>query len=59
MSRTLKNGVNSTNSKEGGGRKVEDYRGVTVMTVVYKIYAEVLRKRLEEEVEKGRMIPHN
>ena len=33
--------------KKGGGRKVEDYRGITLMPVSYKIYVEVLRKREE------------
>ena len=34
--------------QKGEGVKVEEYRGITLMPVVYKIYAEVLRRRLEE-----------
>lgn len=36
---------------------MEKYRGVTLMPVRYKVYAEVVRKRLEEMVE--RLGPHN
>ncbi|XP_043464490.1 uncharacterized protein LOC122499949 [Leptopilina heterotoma] len=45
--------------KKGEGGKVEDYRGVTLMPVGYKVYAEVVRKRLEEVVERMGLIPHN
>ena len=45
--------------KKGGGRKVEDYRGITLMPVSYKIYVNVLRKRLEVQVEEKGSIPHN
>lgn len=43
--------------KRGQGDRVEDYRGVTIMPTLYKIYAAVLEERLREEVECGRMLP--
>ena len=45
--------------KKGEGRTVEEYRGVTLMTSLYKIYTTILTRRLEEEVEEKRMIPQN
>lgn len=45
--------------KKGEGEKIEEYRGITLMPVSYKVYAEVLRKRLEKEVEEKGGIPHN
>lgn len=38
---------------------MEDYRGVTIMTTLYKIYAGVLANKLREEVEREGMIPPN
>lgn len=44
--------------KKGNGRKVEDYRGVTLMPTLYKVYVGVLTERLKEEIEeKGMMSP--
>ncbi|XP_043475941.1 uncharacterized protein LOC122507345 [Leptopilina heterotoma] len=40
-------------------KKLEDYREITLMPVSYKAYAEVLRSRLEKEVERNGEIPHN
>lgn len=45
--------------KKGVGKSVEEYRGITLMPIGYKVYAEVLRGRLEKEVEKTGGIPHN
>lgn len=45
--------------KSGEGKKVEEYRGVTLMPTMYKIYAKVLSARIEEEMESKKMIPHN
>jgi len=45
--------------KKGEGRKVEEYRGVTIMTTLYKIYAGILEEKLREETESKRMIPQN
>lgn len=43
--------------KRGRGERVEEHRGITIMSTIYKIYASVLAERLREE-EKG-MIPPN
>jgi len=45
--------------KQGEGEKVEEYRGVTLMPTLYKIYAMILGERLEREVEEGDRILHN
>lgn len=45
--------------KRGDGKKVEEYIGMTFISVGYKIYAEILRNRLEGQVEEKRSIPHN
>lgn len=38
--------------KKGKRNEVENYRGITLMDTGYKIYAEVLRKRLEDEIKR-------
>jgi len=43
--------------KKGEGEKVENYRGVTVMAALYKIYVSVLEERLREEVEDKEIVP--
>jgi len=43
--------------KKGQGRLVEDYRGVTVMPTLYKIYTTALAERLREEVEGREILP--
>lgn len=35
------------------------YRGVTLMTTLYKIYASALVEKLREEDEQKAVIPHN
>jgi len=45
--------------KKGEGRKVEEYRGVTLMTTLYKIYLMVLAGRLKTECEEKEVIPQN
>ena len=42
--------------KKGDVDEVKNYRGVTLMDVDYKIYAEILRKKLEDEVEGKELI---
>ena len=37
--------------KKGERKEVENYRGITLMDMGYKIYAEIVRKRLEMELE--------
>lgn len=45
--------------KKGEGEKVEDYRGITIMTASYKVYVSILAERLRAEIESKQMIPHN
>ena len=45
--------------EKGEGRTVEEYRGVTLMPALYKIYTTILARRLKEEVEEKRMIRHD
>lgn len=44
--------------KKGDQEKVEN-TGISLLCTVYKIYAEVLRRRLEEEVEEKKLIPES
>lgn len=37
--------------KKGEGKRVEDYRKVSIMSSVHKVYAMVLTERLSEEME--------
>ena len=43
--------------KKGAGKRVEDYRGVTLTQTAYKVYASVLAERLREEVEGKKLLP--
>lgn len=45
--------------KCGEEKKVEEYRGVTLMPSLYKTYVTVLAGMLEEEMERKNMIPQN
>lgn len=45
--------------KKGDCEKTENYRGISLLCTAYKIYAEVLRGRLEKEVEEKKMLPEN
>ena len=45
--------------KKGDGVGVEEYRGVTVMPTLYKVYASVLAERLVVEMEEGGMVQEN
>ena len=51
--------ANCANSEEGERRAVEEYRGVTLMPSLYKIYTTILARRLEDKVEEKVMIPQN
>ncbi|XP_039303552.1 DNA ligase 1-like [Solenopsis invicta] len=54
-----KKSVIVTIQKKGDTEKAENYRGVALLCTVYKVYAEVIKKRLEKEVEKRELIPEN
>jgi len=45
--------------KKGKGVKIEEYRGITIMSSLYKVYTAVLAGRLREEVEGKSLIPPN
>lgn len=45
--------------KKGEGKKVEDYRRVSITPTLYKVYAIVLVERLKREVEGKKVVPHN
>ncbi|XP_076243355.1 uncharacterized protein LOC143184778 [Calliopsis andreniformis] len=45
--------------KKEDGKRVEDFRGVTLMDTAYKVYAEVLEGRLKKEIDERRIIPEN
>lgn len=38
---------------------MEDYRGVSLTSTLYKLYASVLADRLREEIEEKNLIPQN
>ena len=54
-----KEGVIISIVKKGEGGKVGEYRGVTLMPTLYKVYTMVLANRLEKEVEEKRIVPPN
>ncbi|XP_072761238.1 uncharacterized protein [Anoplolepis gracilipes] len=45
--------------KKREGKGVGDYRGVTLMPTLYKVYAAILAERLREEVEVKGIVPPN
>lgn len=45
--------------KRREGEVVSDYRGVTLMPTLYKVYAVVLAERIRRIVEEERLISHN
>lgn len=45
--------------KKGDPEEMENYRGISLLCTAYKIYAEILRARLEEESHKGKWIPES
>lgn len=59
LARRVERGGDYTWVKKGEGRKVEEYREVTLMTVLYKIYMMVLAERVRKECEGKGMIPQN
>lgn len=47
------------NKKKGDGSRVEDYRGITIMQTAYKIYVEILERRLKAELEGKGLLPES
>lgn len=45
--------------KKGDQEKMENYRGISLLCTAYKIYAELLRQRLEEEIERKELLPES
>jgi len=45
--------------KKGKREKIRNYRGISVLCLAYKIYADVLRNRLEKEIEVKELISEN
>lgn len=45
--------------KKKEGEKVMDYREVTLMATLYKVYATVLAERLREDLDEKEIIPQN
>jgi len=45
--------------KKGKEEKIEEYRGITIMSSLYKVYVAVLAGRIKEEVEGKRLIRPN
>lgn len=45
--------------KKWYGERVENYRGVTLMSSLHKVYATTLADRLREDVEKKGILPGN
>lgn len=45
--------------KKGEGDRFEEYRGITLLSSAYKVHAMILVERLNEEIERGGIIPSN
>lgn len=45
--------------KKGNQDKAENYRGISLLCSAYKIYAEVLRNRLEKKTEDRNLLPES
>lgn len=43
--------------KKGDQEKEENYRGISLLSTAYKVYAEILRNRLEREVDRLNLLP--
>ncbi|XP_077255453.1 uncharacterized protein LOC143893678 [Temnothorax americanus] len=54
-----KEGIIAPIVKKGEGKRAEEYRGVTIMPSLYKVYTAILAERIREEIEGKRMVPHN
>lgn len=54
-----KEGIIISIVKKGDEKKKSDYRVVTLMPTLYKVYMMILVKKIEEEIENKRIVPHN
>lgn len=45
--------------KKENVEKAGNYRGISLLCIAYKIYAEVIRNRIEKEVEEKCTVPEN
>lgn len=43
--------------KKGVADRVENYRGVTLMSTLSKVYTDILTERLKKEIEEKDMVP--
>jgi len=55
----LKGGSGGASVEKKRGGRLEDFRGITIMPAVYKIYAAILAERLRKKVEEKGIIPRN
>lgn len=46
-------------TKKGAETEASDYRGVTLVSTLYKVYPRVLAERLREKIEEKGIIPEN
>lgn len=53
----LKEGIIVPIVKKEEGDKVTDYRGMTLLTMIYKIYVAILAERIKEDTEVKGLIP--
>lgn len=59
MARDVQGEDNSADEEERAGEVVENYRGVTIMPALYKIYAVVLTERIKEDMKEKEVLPPN
>lgn len=45
--------------KRGEPEEVGNYRGISLLYTVYKVYVEILKSRLEEVVEMKKLVPES
>lgn len=59
MAREMEGGGIVPIRKKGEGVRAEEYRGVTLMPAIYKVYVTVLAERLRSEMEDKRVLSEN
>lgn len=45
--------------KKDNHEKTENHRGISLLCTAYKIYAEILRNKLKEEIERRKLLPES